>query len=191
MKASNIKLKDNLNDIVFMCCDVQKNLTKLLPNRQDILNSVSVLLQSSVFLNIPVIATEHDPETLGETDQEIINLFHTEVYLYTKSSFSMINEKILNKLLELNRKTVVIIGLTTHVCILNTCIDLISRGFNVFVVCDGVSSQKKENHRVGLERLKSIGVMQTTTESALYEILGSTKDERFDKIHKVLTKLNN
>jgi nicotinamidase-related amidase len=191
MKAFNIKLKDNLNDIVFMCCDVQKNLTKLLPNRQDIINSVSVLLQSSVFLNIPVIATEHDPETLGETDQEIINLFHTEVYLYTKSSFSMINEKVLNKLLELNRKTVVIFGLTTHVCILNTCIDLISRGFNVFVVCDGVSSQKKENHRVGLERLKSIGVMQTTTESALYEILGSTKDDRFDKIHKVLTKLNN
>ncbi len=191
MKNCNIKLKDNLNDIVFMCCDMQKNLTKLLPNREEIIKSVSVLLQSSVILNIPVIATEHDPETWGETDQEIINIFHTEVYLYTKSSFSMLNEKVLSKLMELNRKTVVIFGISTHVSVLNSCIDLIGRGFNVFVVCDGVSSEKKENHKIGLERLKSIAVMQTTTESALYEILGSTKDERFDKIHKVLTKLNN
>jgi nicotinamidase-related amidase len=191
MKVSNIKLKDNLNDIVFMCCDVQRNLTKLIPNREELIKSVSVLLQSSVFLNIPVIATEHDPETWGETDQDIINLFHTDVYLYIKTSFSMLNDKVLSKLNELNRKTVVLFGLTTHVCILNTCIDLISRGFNVFVVWDGVSSPRKENHKVALERIKSIGVMQTTTESCLYEILGSSKDERFDKIHKVLTKLNN
>jgi hypothetical protein len=168
---------------------MQSSLLKRIPNKENLIDSVSVLLQASAYLNIPVIASEHDSEKYGETDVEIVNLFHGDTYLFSKYTFSMITDKVMAKLKELKRTNVVIFGVETHCCILNTCLDLVTAGFNVYVVWNAVASFNEDNHKVGLERLKFLKTVPTTVESVIYELLGNTKDEKFEKLNKILNKI--
>ncbi|RYG57042.1 isochorismatase family protein [bacterium] len=79
------------------------------------------------------------------------------------------------------RKVVLLTGLEGHICVTQTALDLIDSGYTVFGVYDAISSRQNWNRQIGWERIKGAGVIPSSTESAIYELLGEagTDDFRF------------
>ena len=72
----------------------------------------------------------------------------------------------------------------THVCILQTCLDLLSAGYEVHVVSDATCSRSQENWKIGLETMRDAGAVITSTETVLFQLLKVAGSEEFRKIFK-------
>lgn len=78
-----------------------------------------------------------------------------------------------------NLQNIYLYGLETHICVLQTSLDLRRRGYNVYLVVDGIASQRETDENTALTRLRDAGVAVTTAESAVYEILQGADHEKF------------
>ena len=109
-----------------------------------------------------------------------------------KTVFSMIVPEILSAMEKESEKSdgepfdCIIVGIETHICVLQTSLDLLSMGHRVWVVQDGVSSCNEVERGVALARLRQEGVKVTTSESLLYEIMGDAADEAFRDVAKIV-----
>jgi len=77
---------------------------------------------------------------------------------------------------------VLLCGIETHVCVAQTCLDLLEAGFNVFAVASAVSSLTSENRRIGIERMRDAGAVIVSTEMALFELAGEAGTPEFKQI---------
>lgn len=135
---------------------------------------------------IPVLLSEQNPARLGPTIPEITSLL-TDAAPVSKMSFSCCGDKIFMQQLEaLNRKQIVISGIETHVCVYQTAVHLVEMGYEVQVVTDAVSSRTLENKQIGLQRMKDCGVILTSVETALFELLGVAEGESFKAILQIV-----
>jgi nicotinamidase-related amidase len=82
------------------------------------------------------------------------------------------------------RQQVVLAGMETHVCVLQTCLDLLKEGFDVHVVSDAVCSRTKQNYRAGLEFMRDAGAVISCTETVLFQLLEKAGTEPFKIISK-------
>ena len=91
-----------------------------------------------------------------------------------------------DRLDKIKPKNIIIIGIETHICVLQSALDLLYEGFNVFVAADCVSSRKKFDKEVALDRLQAKGVELLTVEAALFQLLSSMENPDFRKISKLI-----
>jgi len=89
-----------------------------------------------------------------------------------------------------DRRHIVLYGIETHICILQTSIHLVKSGYNVYLVTDGSSSQREEDRSIAMRRLEREGVKLTTSESILYEILQDAKHKSFKEILPIVKELS-
>ncbi len=92
----------------------------------------------------------------------------------------------MNALEKANKKQVVILGIETHICVLQTAVDLIKNGFEVYIVKDACASRNKKEYKTGLELLKQYGAKITCTEIALFELLKTAKHPNFKDIQALI-----
>lgn len=86
-------------------------------------------------------------------------------------------------------ENIVIYGIESHICVLQSSIELLRMKYNVYVVTDAVGSQRSYDHDIALRRLQSEGVKLTTSESLIYELLGDSKHEKFKAILPIVKEL--
>jgi nicotinamidase-related amidase len=190
MKSSGIINLSNRNDIIFMICDIQeKKIESSIPSPEKLLKNCKILIECAAILNIPIIVTEHLPNKFGSTHNELQqSLKKCQSYFFEKNTWSMITKDVLYKLNKINKKIVVLFGIETHTCILNTAIDLISNDYNVFIVEDAIRSERDEDMFIGLKRLDKINTYPCSVESCIYEIIG-VYDQEFEKCLIILNNL--
>ncbi len=124
--------------------------------------------------------------SLGPTVPEIAELL-SDTEPINKASFSCCgDERFISKLNSLDRRQVLLCGIETHVCIYQTAVDLRSKGYEVSVAADAVSSRTLENKQIGLERLRAEGVNVSSTEMALFELLKTAEHPQFKQIAKLV-----
>lgn len=170
---------------VFVIVDVQEKLVKMLTDDNVKKNSV-ILAKTSNILNIPIIITEQYPKGLGSTIEEIKESVNNCNYI-EKSSFSALNEKLMkDKLFDLNKKQIIIFGIETHICVLQTVFDLLNNSYEVFVVKDACGSKSQENKIMALDRLKNAGAQIVSTEMVLFELLRSSKHPKFKEVQTLI-----
>ena len=121
-------------------------------------------------------------EETGKAAESESETYKTLVHC-DKTAFSMMVPEVVSAVEELERKLddkekldCIVVGIETHICVLQTSLDLLARGHRVYVVQDAVSSCNAEERPVALARLRQEGVRVTTSESLIYEILGDAKD---------------
>jgi nicotinamidase-related amidase len=180
----------NRSDIVFMLCDVQdKNVEQFIQNPEKLLRNTNILIECSAVLKLPVIVGEHRPIKFGSTHKDLQeSLKKTQSFFFEKTTWSMITNDVLYKLRKMGRNTVVLFGIEAHLCILNTALDLIANGINVFIVYDAIRSEREEDLQVGLKRFEKLPIIPCSVESCIYEILRSS-DEEFDQCRLILNRL--
>ncbi len=137
-------------------------------------------------LNIPIVVTQQYTKGLGPTIDPINKAIGNFSYI-EKLTFSCYREtdfiKVLNKS---GKRNVLIMGVETHVCVLQTAMDLLYNNFNPVVITNATSSRKEEDKNVAIWRMRDIGAIVSTYESILFELCKEAGTEEFKAISKIV-----
>ncbi|KAL9648658.1 hypothetical protein ABK040_016288 [Willaertia magna] len=175
--------------IVF-CCDVQERFRDIIQNFGSVLYVSKTMNKASSVLNLPFVVTEQYPKALGHTCSEVgYPTEPTEGYhLFEKKKFSMLTDNVEQLLKEKypERNQVLLFGIEAHVCVLQTTLDLLERNYQVHILADGVSSRNAFDRSVAFDRLRQSGAFITTSESALFQLMGSADFEKFKEISNLV-----
>ena len=168
--------------------DIQERLASAMP--ADVLEKVVVnnqtLLTAANELDIPVIHSEQYPKGLGNTVAAIAKHF-PEGTSVTKTSFACSDAEGFNDLLvKQKRQQIIISGIESHVCVLQTALQLQQKGYAVFVVEDAICSRKKLNHKNAIKRLRQSGIIISNVESVLFEWLRDAAHPKFKLLSKLI-----
>ena len=176
----------DIKECSLVVIDVQGKLAQLMYDKDVLFKSIQILIKAAKILNIPVLWCQQCPKALGPTIPEISELL-TEIKPINKSVFSCCGDEQFNiRLNELSRKQVLLCGIETHVCIYQTAIDLLRKGFTVDVIANGVSSRTKENKKVALKRMSAEGAKISSVEMTLFELLKTAKHPNFKEIARLI-----
>jgi len=157
---------------------VQERFRDVIWHMDSVIRTSKLMVDGAAVLNVPVVATEQYPKALGATVAELGTMPKIP-----KMVFSMCSTEVKAHLATLGpRDNFLICGLETHVCVLQTCLDLLESGKTVHVVVDAVSSSRQLDRAVALRRLEAAGAIMTTAESALFMLMGSANFAGFKQI---------
>jgi len=171
---------------VGLVIDIQERLFPAMLEKEILLKNTLILIQGLSELKLPLLITQQYTKGLGATIPEIKSVI-PEFSFIEKRDFSCCDEPaVLEKLKELKAKNVIVCGIESHVCVLQTAVDLKDAGFNPIVVMDCVSSRTKENIELAKERFRFEGIMMTSYESILFELTRSSAAPEFRSISKLV-----
>lgn len=171
---------------VGLIIDIQDRLFPVMHEKEILLNNCKTLIQGLQILQIQTIITQQYTKGLGETHAEIKTIIDDFNFI-EKRDFSCFDEpEVAEKLQEIKAKNIIICGIESHVCVLQTAVDLKEAGLNPIVVMDCVSSRTKENIELAKERFRLEGIMMTSYESILFELTRSAGAPEFRAISKLV-----
>lgn len=175
-------------DAVWMLIDVQTRLCSVMPEAQmiNVVRNIQRLIQGAQLLNIPLWVTEQYTEKLGETLPELQMMLPEYTPRYGKLSFSAWQESALQESSVSVAPQVVLFGLEAHICVLQTALDALAAGKQVFIVEDAVISRSEANRLNALARLRDAGCMITNTESVLFEPLQGAMHPQFKAVSALI-----
>lgn len=174
---------------LLLVIDIQERLAAAMPSKvlNRVLLNTQLLVSSAQLLDVPTITTEQYPRGLGPTHPSVRDALAPGSPCVTKMTFSCCaSREFSERLAEAERSQIVISGMEAHICVLQTALDLKSRGFNVFVVEDAICSRRLENYQNALDRLRQCDIAIVSAESVVFEWLGSAEHEHFKSIQSKL-----
>ena len=175
------------NTLLFLC-DMQELFRDRIYQMPSCIQTAQMMNQIASIFNLPMIVTEHNSKTFGKTMKEIQETLPSSHKIFEKTCFSMIINDAVNKYVEeqQNINSIILYGIEAHVCVQQTTLDLLQKGYDVYILTDGISSQRDFDRKTALLRMEKAGAILTTAESAIFEILGDSKHPDFKKVLNIL-----
>ena len=173
---------------VLVVIDVQEKLCVAMDDAvlKQLVRNTSILLDSAAELAVPVLVTEQYVKGLGATLSELKGKSENASYV-EKMAFSCCGSaEFMSAIKATGRTQVIITGMETHVCVLQTVIELREAGFTVHIVKDAVMSRNKQNWRTAIETMTQAGAIPTNTESVLFQLLKVAGTDEFKKLSKLV-----
>jgi len=171
---------------VGLVIDIQERLFPVMWENETLLKNCKILIQGLQELKLPLITTQQYTKGLGETLPEIKSVINNFSFI-EKRDFSCCDEPTFSeKLNEFSAKNIIICGIESHVCVLQTAVDLKEAGLNPVIVMDCISSRTKENIDLAKERFRNQGIMMTSYESILFELTRSSEAVEFRMISNLV-----
>lgn len=166
--------------------DIQEKLFPVIAENESLLTRCKILLEGLSILGIQTVFTQQYTKGLGSTLPEITSLYPDFRYI-EKSSFSCPDDPGYKSILEESgRNTVIIAGIESHVCVLQTAIDLREQGYFPVVISDCVSSRHLNEKQIALNRFNTEGIRVSTAESVLFELTRYSDAVEFKAISKII-----
>ncbi|TYZ64577.1 hypothetical protein PybrP1_001489 [[Pythium] brassicae (nom. inval.)] len=180
---------------VLFVCDVQEIFRHAIFQMPTVVRGTNALVSAAKALDVPVVVTTQYAARLGGTVSEInANLADApHARMFDKTLFSMMTDEVrahVESGLPGGRRpaSVILCGIEGHVCVLQTCLDLLDLGYDVHVVADAVSSSTSFNRDVSLERMRQSGAFITSVESSIFQLAGDASTPTFKKTISPLIK---
>jgi nicotinamidase-related amidase len=174
------------DDTLLAIVDIQTKLLNVMFDKERLISNCSKLIQSAKLLEIPMILTEQYPEGMGPTDSTILKLL-PEMKAVTKMSFSCCGVGDFDQRLKsFGKKQVMVIGIESHICVLQTAHDLLHQGYFIYVPYDAVSSRKEGDYKNAQERMRQAGAVIGSVESAIFEMMKTAEISVFRQISKII-----
>ena len=171
-------------DTALLVIDVQDKLLNLIPGRAALVRNIAFLIDAAKLVQIPVAATEQYPKGLGPTTADLAKRLPERPDKTAFSSCAV--ESVVEGFRRAARPKVLLCGMETHVCVLNTALDLLALDFRVYVAVDAVASRYAVDHEVALRRMEQAGVVPVTVETAAFEWCGGSGHPQFKHISKLV-----
>lgn len=172
------------NNVTLLIVDIQDKLAAAMKQREKVVENTLHLIELTKMLNIPIIVTEQYPKGLGPTVPEIKEALPAYVPI-EKLTFNCCGvPDFSGSLKRAGRRKIILTGMETHICVLQTALGLLQDGYAVHAVSDAICSRTKENWKVGLGFMHDAGVVITGTETVLFQLLGVAGTEEFKAISK-------
>ncbi|WP_027133632.1 hydrolase [Geminicoccus roseus] len=169
--------------------DLQGRLVPALLDPESLIGRCRLVLTAARQLGVPVLATEQYPKGLGHTVAELNELL-APGEIVAKSAFSALREpQVAERIAMLDRETLVVAGAETHVCVLQTVLDLLARGRKVAVVSDASGSRRAADKKVALVRMRRAGAQIVTADMVAFEWLERAGTEDFKAMAPLLRQL--
>ncbi len=166
--------------------DIQDKLIPVIAENETLVANCIKLLEGLSVLGIPTVFTQQYSKGLGETVKKISSLYPSFTYI-EKNTFSCLDEPIYKDYLERSGKaTILVCGIESHVCVLQTAVDLQEHGYHPVVVSDCISSRDLSERHTALERFSLEGIRVSTVESLLFELTRSAAGPEFKAISKII-----
>ncbi|HIJ82024.1 MAG TPA: hydrolase [Desulfuromonadales bacterium] len=173
---------------VLVVIDVQEKLCVAMDEKvlRKLTRHIGILLESAAELNVPVLVTEQYVKGLGPTLTELKEKA-SAAPCYEKMAFSCCGcSDFVDALRASGRSQVIITGMESHVCVLQTVIDLRDAGFDVHLVQDAVMSRNKQNWLTAVQAMTLAGAVPTSTESVVFQLLKTAGTDEFKKLSKLV-----
>lgn len=164
--------------------DIQEKLLPPIFQKDRLLKNSQLLIRLAGILKIPALLTTQYAKGLGNTTPEIASLL-SEVQPIDKHMFSCFGSDAFCSTLKRlpgNRTTVLLCGMESHICVMQTALGGLREGYIVHVASDAVSSRTEWNWKIGLERMRAAGAVISSTEMMLYELLRSSGAPAFKEL---------
>jgi nicotinamidase-related amidase len=166
--------------------DIQERLLPAMFEPERVARNASALCRGAGILRVPVLVTEQYRKGLGATVPAVAQAV-PDFAPREKLAFSACGAAgFVEALRAASASDVILCGIETHVCVCQTCLDLLREGFRVFAVADAVSSRTPENQRLGLERMREAGAIVVSTEMVLFELLGQAGTAEFKQVQALV-----
>ena len=159
--------------------DMQERLMPTIAQRERVTANAAILLRMAAVLGMPYMVTEQYPQGLGRTVDAVSRAMTDQSRRIEKTRFSACVELVHEQLLAWRRGTVIVCGVEAHVCVLQTSMDLLATGRQVFIVTDAVSASQSDQIPFAFERMTRAGAVLTGVMSAMYELLGDSTNPAF------------
>ncbi|KAI9623430.1 hypothetical protein H4Q26_014599 [Puccinia striiformis f. sp. tritici PST-130] len=165
------------NNTIILLCDMQERFRTKINHFEHVEKMAGKLLKAATTLEIPILATEQYPKALGGTVKSLMDLIPSSIVPRTETDTDKRQQSGTN---------VALVGIETHICILQTSLDLIKNGFNVHVLADAVSSCNPQERSVALQSIRDAGGNITTTESFIYRLLSDANHPKSKEIFAIV-----
>ena len=166
----------------FLVIDEQERLMPVIHESQRVFDNTNKLIEGARILGVDLWVTEQYPKGLGGTCPEVELGDHQP---FEKTCFScMLLDEVASRVA--GKRSLVLCGVEAHICVLKTALDALSKGFEVHVVADAVSSRTPENHRYALERLRQSGAYIVSTEMILFQLMDYAGTDEFKAISRLI-----
>jgi len=169
--------------------DIQARLAAAMAerDRERVVKHASALIQGAGLLDIPIVASEQYPRGLGPTLEGVAWHFPANITIIDKTCFSCGgNRAFRDAIAAHDRQQVVLTGMESHICVLQTALELQADGYQLFVAADAVCSRDSHHHNNALQRLQQAGVVVSNTESILFEWLRDANHQRFKDVSALI-----
>lgn len=162
--------------------DYQEKLLPVMNEREQLIHNSCILLEGLKALDVPMLVTQQYTKGLGMTAEAIFDAAGTTEYIdkIAFTAYDAVKWKLRGK------KFVIVCGIETHICVLQTVIDLKAAGYVPVLVADCVSSRKESDKQFALERARQEGAIVTTYESLLFELLKVAGTDTSKVIQKLI-----
>ncbi|HMP02083.1 MAG TPA: hydrolase, partial [Gemmatales bacterium] len=171
-------------DTGLLVIDVQEKLMPLIPRRAPIIANIAFLLEVAQIVNLPVQATEQYPRGLGPTVPALADKLPPRAEKVEFSCGAV--RSVIETFHREARPKVLVVGIESHVCVMQTALDLLAEGFRVYIAADAVGSRHELDHKYALKRLAQAGAILTTVETAAFEWIGKAGTPEFKSLSRLV-----
>jgi nicotinamidase-related amidase len=200
-----------IHSTALLICDIQEVFRPIIHGMASLIKTSEFLLASATALNVPVVVTEQYPKAMKHTVHELSTIWKeaeastttstsssstssssssgrppTPTAVFAKTQFSMCTPEVTQHLSALGVESVILCGIETHICVMQTALDLLSQGIQVHVPVDAVSSCRSFDRTVALKRLESSGATISTSESLIFQLMQDSNHPQFRSISKLI-----
>jgi nicotinamidase-related amidase len=174
-------------DCALAVIDIQEKLLPPIYEKERLVRNAQLLVRLANILSLPVIVSTQYAKGLGQTISEISSLL-AQAKTVDKLEFGCFgNGEYCSTVAGLaNRNTLLLCGMESHICVMQTALGALNQGLNVHVAADAVSSRTELNWKLGLNRMQAAGAVISSTEMMIYELLGKSGTSTFKEMLKHL-----
>ncbi len=164
--------------------DIQEKLLPPIFQKDQLVRNTKLLIRAARILKIPALVSTQYAKGLGGTVPEIASLL-PETEPIDKQLFSCFGSDVFCSLLKRlpgKRNTLLLCGMETHICVMQTALAALGEGYLVHVASDAVSSRAEWNWKIGLDRMRAAGAVISSTEMMIYEVVRSSGSPAFKEL---------
>jgi len=166
--------------------DAQEKLMQVMGNPDRVRDRIVKLLHLARLFSIPVVLTEQNPKLLGPTIPAVKTAL-SEYDPIEKLDFDCCNVDLFNtRLQEKALRNIILTGVETHICIFQTCVSLLERGYTIHVPHHAVDSRTADNWNIGLSLMREAGAYITSAETIIFQILKRAGTTEFKEMLKIV-----
>ena len=184
-------MKIRKEDCAGLIIDFQEKLVPTISGSQDILRNTDKLIRGLRIFRVPVYFTQQNTRALGLT-LDVLRATMENFTAVEKMCFSCFEEpQLVQLLIDSNKKYVIIAGVETHICVLQTTLDLLNNNYIPVIVEDCTGSSREKDREVAIRRMRKEGAILSTSESILYELCSKAGNNDFRELLKLVKEFNN
>ncbi len=184
-EISSDKLSSKVNALIII--DIQEKIIRPIFNKDSIIKNIKKLINAYQILEENIFISEQNPRKLGETIPELLLLPKARFKKIEKMVFSLANiQDFLNELKNKKISNLIVCGVETHICIQQTALDCLQKGFEVILISDAMGSRNRVDHDIALQRMNQSGATLTTTESIIFELCKTADRKEFKEIRNII-----